>query len=147
MSQRIHYDKEELLFLYRPDYPRPATMRTVDECVAISATNLAPVAHSPKAALPQVFPHCMLSLFALDNMFRPAAVPPIQLPVVGVEGAEDVTLLWSQTLFGISAGLSSAGYRHPALAPAICTSIAAGWSKSSGCASSKMSICSLKNGV
>ena len=56
MSQRIQYDKEELLFLYRPDYPRPGTMKTVDECVAISAAGLPPVAHSPKAALAQVHP-------------------------------------------------------------------------------------------
>jgi hypothetical protein len=70
MSQRIHYDKEELLFLYRPDYPRPATMKTIDECVAISATNLAPVAHSPKAALPQVSPRGLPSIikFALNNI-------------------------------------------------------------------------------
>jgi hypothetical protein len=56
MSQRVQYDKEELLFLYRPDYPRPGTMKTVDECVAISATGLPPVALAPKAALAQVPP-------------------------------------------------------------------------------------------
>jgi hypothetical protein len=54
MSQRIQYDKEELLFLYRPDYPKPASMRAIDECVVISATALPPVAHSPKAPLAQV---------------------------------------------------------------------------------------------
>jgi hypothetical protein len=60
MSHRIQYDKEELLFLYRPDYPRPATMKTVDECVAISATGLPPVAHSPKAPVAQVRPCVIL---------------------------------------------------------------------------------------
>jgi hypothetical protein len=71
----------------------------------------------------------------------------MQLAVVGAEGVEDATLLQSQTLFGVLAGLSSVGFRRPALALAICTSIAAGWSKSSGCASNKMSIFTLKNGV
>jgi hypothetical protein len=62
MSQRIQFDKEELLFLYRPDYPKPSSMRAIDECVVISAAGLPPVAHSPKTALAQVW---------LYSMFQP----------------------------------------------------------------------------
>lgn len=83
----------------------------------------------------------------LTVTLRLAVVLQIQLQVVGVEGVEDATVPWSRNLFGVSADLSSAGCRPPAPALAIGTSIDAGWRRSSGCSSNRMSIYTLKSGV